>query len=213
MARRTVLTEMGPFIVQPMVWQDVSEVMAIERLSFPLPWPKHAYRYELEENDLSHYIVVRERARETAQERPARWWHRFWSPRRTAPVLGYGGFWMMAGEAHVSTLAVHPDWRGRGLGELLLLTMLKRAIAMEAAIATLEVRASNRVAQALYRKYGFRMAGVRPRYYRDNKEDALIMTVEALRTPAYRARLEALEAALRERLARAVPSPEAMASG
>ncbi|RMF34131.1 MAG: ribosomal-protein-alanine N-acetyltransferase [Chloroflexi bacterium] len=196
-----------------MVWRDVSEVMAIERLSFPLPWPKHAYRYELEENDLSHYIVVRERARERAPERPMRWWHRFWPPRPATPVLGYGGFWMMAGEAHISTLAVHPDWRGRGLGELLLLTMLKQAIAMDAAIATLEVRASNRVAQALYRKYGFRMAGVRPRYYRDNKEDALIMTVEGLRTPAYRVHLEELEVALRERLARATPSPEAVAPG
>jgi len=196
-----------------MVWRDVSEVMAIERLSFPLPWPKHAYRYELEENDLSHYIVVRERVRERAPERPMRWWHRFRPPRPTTPVLGYGGFWMMAGEAHISTLAVHPDWRGRGLGELLLLTMLKQALAMDAAIATLEVRASNRVAQALYRKYGFRIAGVRPRYYRDNREDALIMTVEGLRTPAYRAHLEELEAALRERLARATPSPEAVAPG
>jgi ribosomal-protein-alanine N-acetyltransferase len=114
--------------------------------------------------------------------------------------LGYGGFWLIAGEAHISTLAVTPDRRKQGLGELLLWSMLKRAASMDAFEATLEVRVSNDVAQKLYQKYGFEKVGQRRRYYQDNGEDAWIMTVSDFGSKVYQNRLSELGQALHKRL-------------
>jgi ribosomal-protein-alanine N-acetyltransferase len=187
------------YIVELMSLDDVPQVMAIERESFPLPWPERAYRYELTQNQNSHYVVLR-CAREPDREdgwNPLKW---LWQRDPRPPILGYGGFWMIAGEAHISTLAVTTAWRKRGLGELLLWSMLKRAAAMRAFEATLEVRVSNHVAQSLYRKYGFKKVGRRRRYYQDNGEDALIMTVGDFDSQAYQARLAQLGEALQQRL-------------
>ncbi len=123
-----------------------------------------------------------------------------------APIVGYGGFWLMAGEAHISTIAVRPELRRRGIGELLLVTMLDRATELGAEVATLEVRVSNIAAQSLYRKYGFRRVGLRPRYYRNN-EDALIMTTDRLTSASFQSRLQGLKVALREKLARGFTPP------
>jgi ribosomal-protein-alanine N-acetyltransferase len=109
---------------------------------------------------------------------------------------------MIAGEAHISVIAVTPSWRNQGLGELLLWSMLKQAMAMRAFEATLEVRVSNRVAQSLYQKYGFEKVGRRRRYYQDNGEDAWIMTVKDFGDRVYQTRLKGLGHALQERLAR-----------
>jgi ribosomal-protein-alanine N-acetyltransferase len=116
------------------------------------------------------------------------------------PILGYGGFWMMAGEAHISTIAVQSSWRRLGIGELLLVAMLDRATELEADMATLEVRVSNVTAQNLYRKYGFRQAGLRRRYYRDNDEDALIMSTERLTSANFQSHFQQLKRVLREKL-------------
>jgi len=107
---------------------------------------------------------------------------------------------MIAGEAHISTLAVAPAWRRRGLGEFLLWSMLKRAASMSAFEATLEVRVSNHAAQNLYRKYGFVVVGRRRRYYQDNNEDAWIMTVGDFDSDAYQDRLKQLGQALQRQL-------------
>jgi len=120
------------------------------------------------------------------------------------PILGYGGFWLMAGEAHISTIAVQPGWRRRGIGELLLAAILDRATELEADMATLEVRVSNVTAQSLYQKYGFRQAGLRRRYYRDSDEDALIMSTEGLTSATFQSHFQQLRRALRERLAQAL---------
>ena len=106
-------------------------------------------------------------------------WFEQWAKRlkrHLSLMVGYGGFWALGDEAHISTIAVRPDWRGYGLGELLLAAMIDLAASLKARFVTLEVRASNLVAQNLYRKYLFEQAGLRRRYYRDNDEDALIMT-------------------------------------
>ena len=103
-------------------------------------------------------------------------------------------------KAHISTLVVAQRWRGRGLGELLLLALIDQAIAKNAALVTLEVRGSNKTAQALYTKYGLKVVGRRKLYYADNQEDALIMTVKLL-GGGYQARLAQLQAALFARLA------------
>ena len=94
------------------------------------------------------------------------------------------GLWVMVDEAHVTTFAVDPRWRRRGVGERLLLGLLDIAVTRRAREATLEVRLSNMPARRLYEKYGFRPVGIRPRYYSDNGEDALIMTTDPLDSPA-----------------------------
>jgi ribosomal-protein-alanine N-acetyltransferase len=188
-----------PYVVGLMQVSDLRQVMAIERTAFPSPWPVSAYHHELTHNDLSTYLVLRQR--ETARAahlRPLVGRRR----RRAAalPLLGYGGFWMIVDEAHISTLAIHPEWRGRGLGELMLVALIETALLRGAAVATLEVRVSNEVAQGLYRKHAFAQVGRRKGYYTDNREDALIMTTPRLDEPRFAARYAARKRRLRERL-------------
>lgn len=150
---RTITT-----LVRPMAIADLRTVLDIDRLSFPLPWSERTYKYELNENPSSYMYVV-----EIQED-------------RNRKVVGYVGFWFIVDEAHISTLAVHPDYRGYGLGELLLQTAIDDAEQLNAKIITLEVRISNQIAINLYRKHDFKDVGSRPRYYRDNNEDALLMT-------------------------------------
>lgn len=178
-----------PFRIDDMQVDEIEEVMAIETRSFSSPWSTRAYKYELTGNSFSHFIVLRQshavpqhtngyagafRKLLLASTRPVRY-----------PVLGYAGLWLLADEAHISTIAVMPEWRGQGLGEFLLIGLLERAAVIQAEIATLEVRVSNQVAQNLYRKYQFQTVGVRRGYYHDNMEDALVMSTPSLRSPAF----------------------------
>ena len=156
---------------------DLPAVHAIERASFSVPWPDDAYRNELLTNRLASYVVAR----------------------ADGEVVGFGGLWVMVDEAHITTFAVEPRWRRRGVGEWILLALLDRAVARQAREATLEVRLSNMPARRLYEKYGFRPVGIRPRYYSDNGEDALIMTTDALASSTMRERLAGLRAALESR--------------
>ena len=114
-------------------------------------------------------------------------------------MIGFAGIWLMVDEAHVTTFAVDPAWRRRGVGERLLLALLDVSVARRAREATLEVRLSNMAARRLYEKYGFRPVGIRPRYYSDNGEDALIMTTDPLQSPAMRERVAKLRADLEAR--------------
>jgi ribosomal-protein-alanine N-acetyltransferase len=172
-------------VVGPMRLDDLAAVHAIERASFTAPWPPHAYRSELESNRLAHYLVAR--AGDT--------------------VTAYGGMWLMVDEAHITTFAVHPAWRRRGIGERLLLAFLDLAIDRGAREATLEVRLSNLAARKLYEKYGFRPVGLRPRYYSDDHEDALIMTTSPLDEPTMRERIERLRDELDASPAPTEPDP------
>ncbi len=175
----------APVVVEPMRLEDVEPVLAIDRLSFPLPWSASSYRYELTQNTHSYFFVALATPNATPGPR-AGWRARLstlFKPAPEAPptprlVVGYAGFWYIVDEAHISTIAVHPDWRGQGAGELLLTSLLERALDLHAVKATLEVRVTNTRAQNLYRKYGFEEVGRRRRYYRDNGEDALLMTAE-----------------------------------
>lgn len=160
-----------------MTLADLPAVHAIERASFAVPWPDDAYRNELATNRLASYVIAR----------------------AADAIVGFAGLWVMVDEAHVTTFAVHPRWRRRGVGERLLLALIDIAVARQAREATLEVRLSNMPARRLYEKYGFRPVGIRPRYYSDNGEDALIMTTEPLASGAVRDRLAGLRAALDQR--------------
>jgi ribosomal-protein-alanine N-acetyltransferase len=96
-------------------------------------------------------------------------------------VLGYGGLWNIVDEAHISTIATHPDYRGRGWGEVLLAAMIRKSMLLQAAYIVLEVRVSNKAAQNLYHKYEFIISGVKTRYYQNNGEDAFDMRLDLLR--------------------------------
>jgi ribosomal-protein-alanine N-acetyltransferase len=190
------MAEPLPFLVEPMVRSDLPEVMAIERQSFSAPWSERAYRYELEQNHRGAMLIVRQTAaglNEVLRRLNV-------LAHGGAPVLGYGGLWLLADEAHISTLAVHPRWRGHGLGELLLLALIDRGAAMGARLASLEVRVSNHVAQGLYEKYWFDVTGRQPRYYSDNNEDAYLMATPLFSTPEFQVVLERNRAALDARL-------------
>jgi ribosomal-protein-alanine N-acetyltransferase len=198
-----------PYVIEPMQLRNVAEVMEIERVSFPSPWSARAYSYELRENNLSHYLVVRPQRPLVKKE--SGFWARLQRSLGVATstggnILGYGGFWLMAGEAHISTIAVRPEWRRRGIGELLLVAMLERAVELGGDVATLEVRVSNVAAQSLYQKYGFTKVGLRPHYYSDRGEDALIMTTKHLTSAAFQSGFQRLKAELRQRLVERFPA-------
>jgi ribosomal-protein-alanine N-acetyltransferase len=161
-------------LIRPMGVPDLAAVQLIERTSFATPWPAQAYRQELETNRLAMYLVAL----------------------LGEAIVAYGGIWLMVDEAHITTFAVHPAYRRRRIGERLLLALLDLALDRRAREATLEVRLSNLPARRLYEKYGFRPVGIRPHYYSDNNEDALIMTTEPLDLPAMRERIARLRAEL-----------------
>jgi ribosomal-protein-alanine N-acetyltransferase len=196
-----------PLVVRPMQPVHIPAVVAIERRSFALPWPESAYRHEITQNKLAHYYVLGFRTSSTGPAgRPASAWQQVkrvaWG-RVAAPsevVLGYGGFWVMVDEAHISTLAVRGDVRGRGLGELLLVALLEEARRVGTTCATLEVRVSNVVARALYTKYHFEQVGRRKGYYQNNQEDALIMTTPPFDSDGYWPMVEHHQATLWARL-------------
>lgn len=178
-----------PFVVEPMVAADIDEVMVLERQAFVgAPWSASAYRHELSLNEMAHYSVVRTRhtlpARPRARKRALL--EKLIAPReqepaaRLPPILAYGGFWLMQPDAHISTIATAPAWRGRHLGELLLVALIDQAQALGAQRMTLEVRSSNSVAQALYHKYRFAQTGRERGYYSDNGEDALTMATDRI---------------------------------
>ena len=148
--------------IRPMRLDDLRAVHEIDVLSFTLPWPESSFRYELQENPRSIQRVA-----EVQQ-------NRIWQ------IVGEIVVWLIMDEAHIATIAVHPDFRGNGIAKLMLVDTLKICIEKGIRTATLEVRASNLIAQKLYRRFGFQVVGTRPRYYKDNDEDALIMTVDGL---------------------------------
>ncbi len=200
-----------PYIVEPMRLQDIPEVLEIERLSFPTPWPARAYRYEVGQNRLAHYFVARQRfpadREEQVQEKDTSLLNRIQSWTQTTragelSVVGYCGFWMAADEAHISTIAVEPKYRRQGIGQLLLITAIEQAVKLGASLLSLEVRVSNLAAQNLYSKYGFKVVGRRARYYSDNREDALIMTAEHVGSAPYQRLVHRRRAELHQRLER-----------
>jgi ribosomal-protein-alanine N-acetyltransferase len=146
-----------------MTINDIAAVVAIEQQAFPTPWCADGYRRELLHNERSHYWVLRPSISVTEHPWP--------------PVLAYGGYWLLGDEVHIITIATHPGWRRSGLAEWLLLEMLAQARSQGVSQVTLEVRVGNQAARALYAKLGFEEVGLRKRYYRDNHEDALLMTL------------------------------------
>jgi [ribosomal protein S18]-alanine N-acetyltransferase len=145
-------------IIRKMTIDDIEPVIAIDRMSFSLPWPERSFRFELTDNPAS----------------------RCWVAEMDGKLVGIIVVWLIVDEAHVATIATHPDFRRQGVAKKLLSHTLRELSYEGAQSSFLEVRASNVVAQEMYRKFGYEESGVRPRYYRDNDEDAFLMTLESL---------------------------------
>jgi [ribosomal protein S18]-alanine N-acetyltransferase len=142
-------------IIRKMESRDLEQVCELEVLSFTIPWSYESFYNELHTNLFAQYMVVEYEGK----------------------VIGYAGMWLVIDEAHITNVAIHPDFRGNHLGERLMRQMMLFARRQGAEAMTLEVRKSNTVAQNLYHKLGFEAGGVRRGYYTDNNEDAIIMWV------------------------------------
>ncbi|MBN2386583.1 MAG: ribosomal protein S18-alanine N-acetyltransferase [Anaerolineales bacterium] len=145
-------------VIRRMTVEDIPAVHEIDTLSFSLPWPERSFRFEMTENPVS----------------------RGWVAEQAGQIIAMLILWLAADEAHIATIATHPNYRRQGLGEKILLVALGVARQEGARRAFLEVRAGNLAAQAMYHKYGFAVTGRRPRYYRDNAEDAILMALDEL---------------------------------
>ena len=192
-------------VVMPMTVDDLDAIMALESVCFKDPWTRRMYLADLTQNELATYLAVRLPIADFGLRIPASAHSSLVT--RHSSLLAYGGFWLMADEAHIATIASHPELRGCGLGLYLMLALLDVAQTAGARLSTLEVRAGNLPAQRLYEKLGFEIVGQRRHYYRDG-EDGLIMTTPPLTEPEMQARLSAARAdALRrltERFARTI---------
>jgi ribosomal-protein-alanine N-acetyltransferase len=149
-------------VIRRMRLADVPAVHKIDEQSFSLPWPERSFRFEVSENDVSRGWVAEADVNGT--------------PRIIAMLV----LWLVMDEAHIATVAVHPDFRRRGLGHHIIVSALEAARAEGAQRAFLEVRERNVAAQEMYAKFGFAVTGRRPHYYHDTGEDAILMTLEKL---------------------------------
>jgi ribosomal-protein-alanine N-acetyltransferase len=147
------------FTIRKMTLEDVPAVIYLDRKSFSLPWPERSFRFEVTENPAS----------------------RCWVADLDGNIVGMIVVWLIVDEAHVATIATHPDYRRQGIAQRLLAHALRQLLEEGARSSFLEVRASNFAAQEMYRKFGYEESGRRRRYYRDNDEDAILMTLDSLK--------------------------------
>jgi ribosomal-protein-alanine N-acetyltransferase len=198
-----------PFALRPLEEGDLPQAVEIERDAFPTLFPPTSFRREMK-NRLARYLVAwrrdglspRDAFADGAEDADSmdrtplfqRIFHNArgmlnhrmsaWQPGDQF-IAGFVGTWFMVDEAHIVSVGVRSDFRGRGIGELLMLGAIEQAMKQGARSMTLEVRVSNHVARNLYVKYGFTERGIRKGYYTDNREDALIMTTDPIDEPGY----------------------------
>jgi len=203
------------YYVRPMRKEDIAQVKEIDREAFRTQWPSPDYRRELQ-NLLARLIVVCDESKTVTEpgvkapqekgifglaSKVRRLWHRerFFGnrlpPSDRQYVLGFASIWVMADEAHLTNIAVRNQYQRQGIGERLLISIIDLAAELKANFITLEVRVSNTAAQSLYSKYGFTQVSVRPGYYTDNREDALIMSTESIASAPFQARFQRLKQA------------------
>ncbi len=203
-----------PYYVRLMRKEDIAQVNEIDREAFPTEWPPPNYWHELQ-NRLAHYIVAcdEERTAEKPEVKTSpekgflglasrvRQLFNYRSATSELPpsgeeyIVGFAGFWIMADEAHLTNIAVREQYRRRGIGEVLLISCIDLAAELHARFITLEARASNTAAQNLYRKYGFTQTGLRRGEYLDNREDAILMSTEAIASASFQTHLQQLKQA------------------
>ncbi|MBI5928275.1 MAG: GNAT family N-acetyltransferase [Chloroflexi bacterium] len=177
-----------PHLLRSMMPADVDQVLQIDQLSFPVSWSKVTFLHEMNENPNAYMGVVLKSEPVPEDNSGLGIIRRLLHPKSIDTVVAYAGMWIHGREAHISTIASHPQFRRQGFGELMLLGMIGRGICLGADHVVLEVRIGNLTAQNLYRKYEFSAIGFYPRYYHDNNEDALYMVARPL-DEAYQTRL------------------------
>ena len=212
------------YFIRNMEERDIPQVIEVDHEAFPTQWPYPTYSSFKQElrNRLAHYVVVckannfnhsdtsvncvpktdnrnfisrlfnlkNNTQRDTAETL---------LPPAQELIIGMAGFWLMVGEAHIITIALRNSFRNMGIGEKMLISIIDRAIEMNAVIVTLEVRVSNTQARELYKKYGLIDTGMRPKYYSDNGENAIIMSTQNITGPDYSLILRSLKEAHRDR--------------
>jgi ribosomal-protein-alanine N-acetyltransferase len=161
-------------VLKPMVRRHLRAVLAIEEVVYPSGWSRSVFLSELAQ------LGTRE----------------YWVAKCGRTIVGYVGLMLSVDEGHITTIAVHPDWQRLKIATRLLLHAAELTIERGYDALTLEARVSNTAAHALYEQFGFRSVGVRPNYYGDNREDAVVMWVHDLQSPHYRERLDAIAATL-----------------
>ncbi len=159
--------------IRPIAIAEIDTILLLDRLCFGGLWSIDSYRRELE-NENSHFLAI---AVDPSLEP------------ETGGIVGFGCFWAILDEAHITLLGIHPRYQGRGLGQLLLCALISRSREVEMARATLEVRESNQHAIHIYEKYGFQTIGRRKKYYQDTNEDGVIMWRGGLQHPHFQHQL------------------------
>ena len=197
------------YVIRPMEYEDIPQVAQIDREAFPGEWvfrSQSAYKQDLD-NPSVRYIVACNRGDASESEGQAMqklpWFKRIFSYERhlsvAKDIVGFSGFWMMMKEAHIIAIGVRDGYRRLGIGEGLLIATIELAQVLNSNVVTLEVRASNEIAQELYKKYGFRVVGRRPRYYSSDGEDAIIMSTDNIASMPFQASLQQLKKAYAQR--------------
>jgi len=193
--------------------QDVPQVAEIDREAFPSDWSSFSFMSYAQElgNPLAHYIVACTQEGARTQDRGDTPKGKLSSLRKFLSykpshsktqaaadedyVVGFAGLRVILGEAHLVSIATRDEYRGQGIGERLLISVIELATQLNASTITLEARVSNEVAQALYRKYGFREVGIRRAYYSDDGEDAVLMSAYTITLPSFQSNLRQLKRA------------------
>ncbi len=199
------------YFIEPMREDDIPAVQQIERQSHMTPWSAMTYRREIRNHESCRYVVARADTQLPNGSSPApaypllvRMLQRLGlidpDQASSLPIVGYGGIWLNDTSGHITTIAVAPAHRRRGVGELILNALIDGAYELNAQYLSLEVRVSNLTAQRLYLKYGFRPVGQCANYYLDNQEDALVMWTDPITTSGFKERLRELRRQLHERL-------------
>lgn len=209
------------YYIRLMQESDIPQILEIDREAFPTQWPRPTYNSFKQElrNRLARYIVVCKPnflSEETGKETGALpFWERLRLPINMffpknhvvsvnpppykEHIIGAAGFWLMVGEAHMTTIAVRESYRQQGIGSLLLIAVIDMAMQLNAHMVTLEVRTSNMHAQSLYTSYDFSQTGIRKHYYSDNGEDAFIMSTDTFTTESFKIYVQKIKLAHEQR--------------
>ncbi len=202
--------------IRPVIEQDIPEIEEIEKEAFPTLWPRTPFKRDMYNKRIGYLVVTEledscksvdseietntsipfskkpnlyQRLSRTIQ---STLFHENPPMKTLAQPLGFVSVWFLSDDAHITAIAVRSSWRGSGLGELLMIGGIEAAMSRNSRVVTLEVRVSNSVAISLYEKYGFKKIGIRKGYYNDNREDAVIMTTEPIRSLSYENRFAKL---------------------